>query len=69
MGSLDWLGYLSHTQVVESSNLSPSNNEVRRSLKNISYLSQLSISIDANVIVVIRRKIFVIFIDLSRAEE
>ena len=24
MGSLAWLGYLSHTQVVESSNLSPS---------------------------------------------
>jgi hypothetical protein len=28
MGSLAWLGYLSHTQVVESSNLSPSNNEL-----------------------------------------
>lgn len=58
MGGLAWLRYLSHTQVIESSNLSPS-----ILLKKDHEI----ISIVTNAAEVIARKILVMFIDLLRA--
>jgi hypothetical protein len=67
MGSLAWLGYLFHTQVVESSNLSPSN--IAQEHLQEPMLIQLTININKTIVMVTRRETFVIFIDLSRAPE
>jgi hypothetical protein len=58
MGGLAWLRYLSHTQVIESSNLSPSI-LLKKDYEKISMVT--------NTAEVIARKILVMFIDLFRA--
>ena len=39
MGSLAWLRYLSHTQVIESSNLSSSTETLFQSILNLPFVS------------------------------
>ena len=77
MGGLVWSGYLSHTQVVESSNLSPSNSIYRASFSNVhvctvifsDLYSQLINNIENATEPEIARNILVRFIDLSSAFE
>ena len=63
MGSLAWLGYLSHTQVVESSNLSSS---IALLKPNMNYVNS---NIRIYTTKVIARKIFVTRKDFSKAFE
>ena len=77
MGSLVWSGYLSHTQVVESSNLSPSISIYHASFSNVyvcvvicsDLYIQLINNIENATEPEIARNILVRFIDLSSAFE
>ena len=64
MGSLVWLGYLSHTQVVESSNLSSSIDKIK--LPELTYVKS---NIRIYTTKVMARNIFVTRKDFSNAFE